>query len=71
MYSEPNVDEIAGWSSGERDRKMEAYKAYRQRTGVSNAAAVLDLYASGEDFAELEPMALLRRIKALEARGCQ
>ena len=71
MYSEPNVDEIAGWASHERERKMEAYKAYRQRTGVSDAAKVLDLYASGETFAALEPMALLMRLKALEAQVYQ
>lgn len=47
-----------------------AYETYRKRTGASLAMAkmVIEMYMMKEPYTELEPMALLKRIRALEGR---
>lgn len=66
----PTDDELADWTSGTLERKARAYESYRGRVGSGGEGAMLalDLYAMGETFDSLEPMALLKRIRALEAR---
>lgn len=52
------------------EQYTEVYKVYRKRTGASfkMAEMVIEMYMMKEPYSELEPVALLKRIRALEGR---
>ncbi len=52
------------------DDFAKTYEVYRKRTGASHAMArmVIEMYLMQEPYSELEPISLLKRIRALEGR---
>ena len=70
MRNEPNESEVRDFMSKDNERAADAVNRYRSRSGlhISDALTGLRLYAAGEEWGQLDPFALLQRIRVLEGR---